>query len=66
MQQKRRMKMAKIIEVTGFESESENMTMQVKQLTCYVSNDKKGKTISISNGEKMFTIPFKPLEKYLK
>lgn len=35
-------------------------------LEVIVSNDSIGKTISINNGEMQFTIPFEPIEKYLK
>lgn len=34
--------------------------------TCVVTNDEIGKTLSIGNNEIQFTIPFEPLEKYLK
>ena len=31
-----------------------------------ITNDEKGKTISINNGILQFTIPFAPIERYLK
>ena len=37
-----------------------------KTFTCIVTNDEIGKTLSIGNNEIQFTIPFEPLEKYLK
>lgn len=55
---------AKILNIGGLESINEGV--RLAQLTVYVSNDKRGKTISVSNGEKMFTFPFEPLAKYLK
>ena len=36
------------------------------KLECIITNDKKGKTISINNGVLQFTIPFEPIERYLK
>lgn len=33
---------------------------------CIITNDEKGKTLSINNGEIQFTIPFEPIERYLK
>ena len=37
-----------------------------QKLTCIITNDEKGKTLSIDNGMIQFTIPFEPIEKYLK
>ena len=36
------------------------------KLEVFVSNDEKGKTLSINNGQIMFSIPFAPIEQYLK
>lgn len=36
------------------------------ELECIITNDEKGKTISINNGVLQFTIPFEPIERYLK
>lgn len=36
------------------------------ELECIITNDEKGKTISINNGVLQFTIPFEPIEGYLK
>jgi hypothetical protein len=36
------------------------------QLNVIITNDEVGKTISIHDGEKMYVIPFEPLEQYLK
>ena len=35
-------------------------------LEVIITNDEKGKTISIRNGTTQFTIPFEPIERYLK
>ena len=35
-------------------------------LDVIITNDEIGKTISIGNGETQFTIPFEPIERYLK
>lgn len=36
------------------------------EFECIITNDEKGKTISINNGILQFTIPFAPIERYLK
>lgn len=36
-----------------------------RSLEVIVTNDSYGKSISIHDGERMFTIPFEPIEKYL-
>lgn len=36
------------------------------EFECFVTNDSVGKTLSIYDGEIQFTIPFEPLEEYLK
>ena len=35
-------------------------------LDCIITNDEHGKTLSINDGNVQFTIPFEPLERYLK
>lgn len=35
-------------------------------LDCIITNDEIGKTLSINDGNMQFTIPFEPLERYLK
>lgn len=39
---------------------------KVDELTAIITNDENGKTLSINNGIVQFTIPFEPIEKYLK
>lgn len=39
--------------------------MKETELTCIITNDEKGKTLSIHNEGIMFTIPFEPIEQYL-
>ena len=36
------------------------------RLECIVTNDECGKTLSINDGHTQFTIPFEPIEKFLK
>lgn len=40
--------------------------VSVEELTCIITNDEQGKTLSIDNDNIQFTIPFEPIEKYLK
>lgn len=37
-----------------------------RKFTCIITNDEKGKTLSIDNGYMQFTIPFESLEAYFK
>lgn len=37
-----------------------------KMFDCIITNDEIGKTLSINDGNVQFTIPFEPLERYLK
>ena len=52
------------IQVNGIECNEKGAAMT--SLDCIVTNDKHGKTLSINNGKIQFTIPFEPIEKYLK
>lgn len=47
-------------------SVSDGIILQCKTLEVIVTNDSIGKTISIHDGERMFTIPFEPIEIFLK
>ena len=38
----------------------------VRRFECIITNDERGKTLSINDGKIQFTIPFEPIEKYLK
>lgn len=40
--------------------------MQKQKLTCIISNDENGKTLSINDEIVQLTIPFEPIERYLK
>jgi hypothetical protein len=40
--------------------------LNVRDLTCIITNDEKGKTLSIDNGSIQLSIPFEPIEKYLR
>ena len=35
-------------------------------LECIITNDEMGKTLSINNGVIQFSVPFEPLEKWLR
>lgn len=35
-------------------------------LNVLITNDENGKTLSINDGEKQFSIPFEPIERFLK
>lgn len=37
-----------------------------QNFVCIITNDEHGKTLSINNGKIQFTIPFEPIEQYLK
>ena len=37
-----------------------------KNFVCTITNDEKGKTLSIGNGMVQFTIPFEAVERWLK
>lgn len=45
---------------------SNGISVVTAKLTCIITNDEQGKTLSINDGMKQFTIPFEPIEKYLK
>lgn len=40
--------------------------MEKQKLTCIITNDERGKTLSINDGVVQFTIPVEPIERYLK
>ena len=42
------------------------MIVATRQFDVIITNDELGRTISINNGSIQFTIPFEPIEKYLK
>ncbi len=37
-----------------------------REFDCLITNDENRKTLSISDGMVQFTIPFEPIERYLK
>lgn len=51
---------------TRFRKVGNQMRFAPLKFNVLISNDDIGKTISINDGETQFTIPFEPLEKYLK
>ena len=53
------------VEVEGFVYDDETRLFSKKSLECIISNDQIGKTLSINDGKKQFTIPFEAVEKYL-
>ena len=55
----------KIVEAIGIVTEGKEMFK--KPFYCIITNDDHGKSLSINDGKNVqFTIPFKPIEKYLK
>ena len=52
--------------VEGVVSSKEMGINKIQPLSCEITNDKTGKTLSINNGDIQFTIPFEPVEKYLR
>lgn len=58
----------KLVTVNGIISKDltePNNGVRNAQIYCIVTNDAKGKTISVSAEGVQFIIPFEPLEKYL-
>lgn len=46
---------------------NDNMEAKVVHFTCYATNDSKGgRTLSINDGKVQFTVPFEPLDKFLR
>lgn len=60
------MKGNKKIVILGMQQNSEKEKPFINLFNCIVTNDEKGKTLSINNGKIQFSIPFEPLEKYLR
>lgn len=54
------------VTVTGFVYDDEKRTVEAQRLECIITNDRIGKTLSINDGKKQFTIPFEAVEKYLR
>jgi len=54
------------VTVTGFVYDDDERTGHAERLECIITNDRFGKTLSINDGKKQFTIPFEAVEKYLK
>lgn len=54
----------KFVSVVGLITTQKIMIPGTLEVT--VTNDEKGKTISVGNGTTQFTIPFEPIERYLK
>ena len=53
------------IPVKGFVIDK-SCVMKKENFICIVSNDNIGKTLTIHNADTGFTIPFEPIERYLK
>ncbi len=56
----------KHIRVSGGISVSGSAFLVPKMFDCIIINDEIGKTLSINDGNVQFTIPFEPIERYLK
>lgn len=57
----------KSVRVTGIRYDG-NAEYKFEKVTleAIITNDERGKTLSINDGKIQFTIPFEPLQKYLK
>lgn len=55
----------KHITVEGIQHDLKDISYFKRHFQCLISNDEKGKTLSISNGYQMFTVPFEPLKELL-
>lgn len=56
----------KQVRVLGVITLSETPVFSPCEFNCIITNDERGKTLSIGDGELQFTIPFEPIERYLK
>lgn len=54
------------VRVSGGVNVSESPFLVPKMFDCIITNDEIGKTLSINDGNVQFTIPFEPLERFLK
>lgn len=57
---------SKRVKVSGVITSSTAPMCVSQEFDCIISNDERGKTLSINNGIMQFTIPFEPIERYLK
>ena len=51
--------------VKGIYYDDETRKVHIERFRCIITNDEQGKTLSIDDGTKQFTIPFNPIEKFL-
>lgn len=56
----------KQLKVSGLITKAMIPVFEPRELTCIITNDERGKTLSIGDGTLQFTIPFEPIERYLK
>lgn len=56
----------KTIKVRGTVFNTLSIAPREAELTCIITNDDTGKTLSIDNGIFQFSIPFEAIEEYLK
>ena len=57
----------KIVRVAGIRyNGNEKLKFEKINFETIITNDDHGKTLSINDGNVQFTIPFEPLQKYLK
>ena len=54
------------VRVDGGVSVSGSPFMLSETFDCIITNDEIGKALSINDGNMQFTIPFEPIERYLK
>ena len=56
----------KRVRVDGVVNVSDPPFLVPKTFDCIITNDEISKTLSINDGNVQFTIPFEPIERYLK
>lgn len=56
----------KVVQVDGIRSGFEKEFFKNVKFNVMITNDDHGKTISLDDGIHQFTIPFEPIEEYLK
>jgi hypothetical protein len=52
--------------VEGMRYNDNSGKLNIMRFRCIITNDERGKTLSIGDGKTQFAIPFEPIEKFLK
>lgn len=56
----------KCVKVRGIITGISSQLFAQQEFDCLITTDETGKTLSISDGMVQFTIPFEPIERFLK